>query len=278
MNARFATKVRVGLTMTVLALGGAMALSGNTGCAGSDSSSGGTTSNGGSAGGAGGSSTTPSNGGQSGSGSCTAGEDSVCFAAGKASGVMKGYGYIALGASDTATSPVCDNTANGGTASESITSAKPCPEAGGKSVWSTPDVGLCISGSIPMVTGGDYTGNWGLQIGCNVSDPAGTAIETAYSKITFNFSDAGVNPKNTDVRGELHIKGDDSGKTYCATVTSGAASSLIAFNTACWDGSGDNLTADKIPNIDKIGIQLSSSDKKSYEVKDFCWTGLSFTK
>jgi hypothetical protein len=265
--------------MTVLALGAAMALSGNTGCAGSDSSSGGTTSNGGSVGGAGGSSTAPSAGGSSGS-SCTAGSDSVCFSAGKASGLMTGYGYIALGKADTATSPVCDNTANSGSASELITADKPCPEAGGKSVWSTPEVGLCISGSIPVVTGGDYTGNWGLQIGCNVSDPAGGTIGSDYSKITFTFNDAGVNPKNTDVRGEIHVKGEAADKTYCATVVSGAPTSLIAFNKECWDGSNTELSlkASDVANIDKIGIQLSSGDKKGYEVKDFCWTGISFTK
>lgn len=277
MNARFGTKVRVGLTMTVLALGGAMALSGNTGCASSDNSAGGSTSNGGSSGGAGGSA--PSNGGSSGSGSCTAGEDSVCFEAGKASGVMTGYGYIALGKLDTATSPVCDNTANGGSATEAITAEKPCPENGGRSVWSTPEAGLCISGSIPIVTGGDYDNNWGLQIGCNVSDPAGGTLGTSYSKITFTFNDSAVTPKMTaGIRGEIHVKDDDPGKTYCATVTSGKETSLIAFNTKCWDSSGDSLTAELIPNIDKIGIQLSSDDLKAYEAKDFCWSGLTFTK
>jgi hypothetical protein len=263
--------------MTVLALGAAMALSGNTGCAGSDSSTGGTTSNGGSAGGTGGSST-PSNGGQSGGGSCTAGADSVCFSAGKASGLMTGYGYIALGKADTATAPVCDNTTNGGSASELITADKPCPEAGGKSVWTTPDVGLCISGSIPVVSGGDYTGNWGLQIGCNVSDPAGDTIKNSYSKITFNYNESAVSPKNTAIRGEIHVKGDAADKTYCATVNSGTATSLIAFNTKCWDSTGDSLTNDMIPNIDKIGIQISSDDKQAYAVKDFCWTGIAFTK
>ncbi len=275
MNARFGTKVRVGLTMTVLAFGAAMALSGNTGCASSDSPAGGSTSNGGSSGGAGGSA--PSNGGSS--GSCTAGEDSVCFEAGKASGVMTGYGYIALGKLNTATSPVCDNTANGGSATEAITKDTPCPENGGKSVWSTPEAGLCMSGSIPIVTGGDYDNNWGLQIGCNVSDPAGSTLGTSYSKITFTFNDSAVSPKMTaGIRGEIHVKDDAADKTYCATVTSGKETSLVAFNTKCWDSSGDSLTDEMIPNIDKIGIQLSSDDLKAYEVKDFCWSGLTFTK
>lgn len=276
MNARFLTTVRVGLTMTAVALCGAMALSGNTGCASSDSnggsagnSNGGSTGNGGTSGG---------NGGTTGGGSCTAGADAVCFSAGKATGVMTGYGYIALGSADTATSPKCDNTANGGAIDEAITSAKPCPETGGKSVWSTPTAGLCISGSIPVVAGGDYKGNWGLQIGCNVSDPAGGTIGTAYSKITFNFNDSAVTPANMAIRGEIHVKDDAADKTYCATVTPGVATSLIAFNTACWDSTGVNLSADMIPNIDKIGLQVSSDDKKAYEVKDLCWSGLTFTK
>jgi hypothetical protein len=260
--------------MTAVALCGALAFSGNTGCASSDSTGGsagsgnGGTSNGGSTG---------SNGGSTGS-SCTAGADSACFAAGKASGLMTGYGYIALGSVDKAAAPVCDNTANGGTATDEITSGKPCPEVGGKSVWSTPNSGLCITGSIPIVTGGDYTGNWGLQIGCNVSDPAGSTLSTTYSKITFAFNSSAVSPAGADIRGEIHVKGDDPGKTYCATVTPGAATSLIAFNTKCWDSSGDGLTADMVPNIDKIGLQVSASDTKGYEVKDLCWSSVSFTK
>jgi len=275
MNARFATKVRVGLTMTALSLCGAMALSGNTGCASSDNSSGGSTSNGGSAGGAGGSGST-SNGGSS--GACSAGADSVCFASGKATGVMTGYGYIALGKLDSASSPKCDNTANGGTATEAITTDKPCPEQGGKSVWDTPTAGLCISGSIPIVTGADYTNNWGLQIGCNVSDPAGSTLGNSYSKITFNYNESGSSPKNPAMRGEIHVKGDAVDKTYCATVPAGVATSLIAFNTKCWDSTGDGLTADMVPNIDKIGLQISADDKSKYDVSALCWSGITFAK
>ena len=77
---------------------------------------------------------------------------------------------------------------------------------------------------------------------------------------------------NTSFRAEIHLKGDAADKTYCATVTSGAATSLLAFNTKCWDSSGDSLSADMIPSIDRIGIQVSSDDRTTYQLSGFCLT------
>jgi hypothetical protein len=243
----------------------------STSCAGDGGGSGGSGGQGGGGGGQGGSA------GNTGGGTCSPGADEICFANNKAAGLMTGYGWVALGAADTITSPVCDNTANGGGASEQITKATPCPEAGGKTVWSSTE-GLCMTGSIPVVTGGDYTGNWGLQIGWNASDPTGSTLsKTGYSKVTFTFDDSGISPKNTAIRGEIHRKGDPDDGNYCATLQSGTAASLTAFNTKCWDGSGTNLTVDDIPNIDKMGIQISSDATNAYTVNNFCITKIAFS-
>lgn len=277
MNARFRSTVRVGLTAAALTLCGALALTTSGGCAGSSDNTGG--SSGGGTGGSTGGSTGGGNtgGGNTGGGSC--GANSVCFSAGKASGLMTGYGWIALGSEDTATSPVCDNTANNGSANQQITTANPCPETGGKTVWTTPDAGLCISGSIPAVSGPtDYTANWGLQIGANV-DTSGGTLGKSYSSITYTFNASAITPANTAIRAEVHRAGDDPGTTYCATILSGKATSFVAFNTQCWPGgSGTAMTSDDVAKIDKIGIQISSDTGSAYAVSGFCWSGLSFAQ
>jgi hypothetical protein len=272
MNAKTLQKVGIGFTLTVLAMCGSLALTGA--CAGD----GGNGNEGGSGGGGGG-----GEGGSPGGcvtdipegSSCEPGENDICFSKGQAKGVMTGWGWIALGNVDTATSPVCDNTANGGACDEQITKEKPCPEGGGKTMWTNPDQGLCLTGSIPVVTQGDYTGNWGVQIGWNSSDPVGTPIGKTYSKVTFNWTGT-VDPVNNAMRGELHVLGQSPETTYCATVKSGEAISLAAFNTKCWDKTGVDLTADDIPNIDKAGLQVSSDDKKAYTITDLCVTKISF--
>lgn len=271
MNAKILPKVGIGFTLTVLAMCGSLAVAGS--CA-SDGGGGGGGAGGGGGGGEGG------NGGgcvtdiPEGS-SCEPGENDICFSKGQAKGLMTGWGFIALGNVDTATSPVCDNTANGGECNEPITKEKPCPENGGKTMWTNPDKGLCLTGSIPVVTAGDYTGNWGVQIGWNATDPAGGTLDKSFSKVTFNWTGT-VDPVNNAMRGELHVLGQSPETTYCATVRSGESVSLSAFNTKCWDGTGNDLTTDDIPKIDKAGLQVSSDDKKAYTITDLCVTKVSF--
>jgi len=270
MNAKILPKVGIGFTLTVLAMCGSLAVTG--GCSGGDG--GGAGGEGGNAGGEGGSG--GGGGGQIPEGkSCEPGENDICFSKGQALGVMTGWGYVALGSVDTVTSPVCDNTANGGGASEEITKEQPCPENGGKTMWKDPDKGLCLTGSIPVVVGGDYTGNWGVQIGWNSSDPAGTPIGKTFSTVTFNWTGT-VDPINNAMRGELHRQGDSAETTYCATVRSGESISLTAFNTKCWDKTGVDLTSDDIAKIDKAGLQVSADDKKAYTITDLCVTKVSF--
>ena len=193
---------------------------------------------------------------------------------------MTGYAYIALGASDTATDPKCAPDSADPSKTQDITKASPCPTTG-TTVWK--DAGsLCISGSIPVVTGGDYTSNWGLQIGVNTVDPPASSADSgtlgqSFSTITPNFTGT-IDPNKAVIRLVIHtVDMAAEAAPYCATVkTSGTTLSLDAFNTACWDGTGDDLPADKIPTIDKIGIQISSDTSNAYTVTDFCLTGITF--
>jgi hypothetical protein len=282
MNARKFLNVRVGLTVTALALSGAMVLSAS--CAGGGGGSGGSAgnSNGGSSGSPGGSSGSP--GGSSGSpGTCSASADGVCFSAGKASGAMNGYGWIALGAQDKATSPTCAPDATDLTKTQEITKANACPPKG-QAIWSSTDA-LCISGSIPALPASpvqaDYDNNWGLEVGANASETEGDAITSAYSSMALTFNGT----PTMGLRAEIHIKGDPAGTTYCYDgVTSGKSVDLTKFITACWDGTScatsttagcKALTAEVAKNIDKVGIQVSATGK-DITVTDLCLTGIQF--
>jgi hypothetical protein len=274
MNARKFLNVRVSLTVTALALCGALAFSAmTTSCAGGGGGGAGGSGAGGAAGsGAGGSGVAGSTGGGT---SCTPGADSVCFATGKASGVLTGYGWIALGSLDTATSPTCA-TAVGATTTVAIDNADPCNTS---TTWNS-DSALCITGSIPMVVAANYTANWGLQIGVNSIDPPATSagagtVAKAYKTITFTTSGT-VSPTGAAVRAEIHRVQDPAATTYCANMVSGTPINLTSFNTACWDGSGTMLTSADVTTIDKIGVQISSDTAAAYTVTNFCLSGISF--
>ena len=291
MNARKFLNVRVSLTVTALALSGAMGISAmTTSCASSAGGSGGGSSNGGSGGGgAGGGGTTCSD----------PASDSVNFCNGKAQGLMTGYAYVALGSADTATDPKCAPDSKDTNTTQAITKATPCPTTG-TTVWKSSDA-LCISGSIPMVTGGDYTGNWGLQIGVNTVDPPATAAGTGtlnktYANIAASTTGT-VTPTNTAIRVVIHLAGmTEADNPYCATMSaSDKAMVLTSFNTQCWNGGScgavppcttpgedqtkccSQLKASDIPNIDKIGLQISSSDKMAFTVDNYCLTGFKFS-
>jgi hypothetical protein len=284
MNSMNLSKVGISLTVTALALFGGLAIS--VSC--SDSGSGGSGGNGTGGSGAGG-----DNGGSGGSGggSCAQpGDDAVNFCDGKAQGVLAGYAYIALGAADAATAPVCAEDPNDLTVTRLITAppagscdaaGKTCPTTG-HTVWNATDK-LCITGSIPKVVGGDYKGNWGLQIGVNTKDPPATdstgTLGKTYTHMTFTTTGT-VEPTNTAIRAVIHLVDMAcDADPYCATMSaSGKAMTLTSFNTECWGPTtaAKTLTAADIPNIDKIGIQISSDTTNNYTVTDFCLTGIQF--
>jgi hypothetical protein len=71
----------------------------------------------------------------------------------------------------------------------------------------------------------------------------------------------------------------DTANPYCATITtSGAPIPLTNFNTACWDNSGTALKATDVPNIDKVGVQISSDLTNVYVVSNFCLKSIAFAK
>jgi hypothetical protein len=286
MNARKLTKIQFGLTATAIALFGALAMSAS--CGSSSTSNGGSGGNGGGGSGGGGNGGGGSGGGGSGgstsSGTCTdPGADAVNFCHGKAQGVMAGYAYIALGKLDTATDPKCAPDSKDTNTTQDITKDTPCPTTG-TTVWNAADA-LCITGDIPAVTGGDYTSNWGLQIGVNTIDPPATAsgsgtLNKTYASITVTTTGT-ITPTNTAIRVVLHTVGMAAdANPYCATMqASGKAISLDAFNTECWGPStaAKYLTKDdKVADIDKVGVQISSDTSNEYKVNNFCVTGFQF--
>jgi len=259
MNARKFLNVRVSLTVTALALGGAMVFSAmTTSCAGG----GGT---GGSAGGAGGGGGGAAGGSTGGSACDTVPADTIGFCKGSAKGLMTGAGWVALGSLDTLTEPTCGGTA--------ITKAAACTSV---TTWNADDK-LCMTGSIPALPGTpvqtDYDNNWGVQIGLNATEPNTQFDASAYTGVTFNISGAPL----TGNRAMIHRAGDSDSTTYCATFQSGNKVALTAFNTKCWDGSGVSLASADLSKIDKMGIQVSSTSA-AITVANLCLTSIVFAK
>ena len=191
--------------------------------------------------------------GGNGSPSCQSSDNKVCFKDGQAQGPMTGEGWVALGMLDKLTDPTCD------TDKHAIDSANACTTM---TNWSSSD-SLCISGMIPALPAtpfqSDYDNNWGIQIGVNTSEPPGITLGKSYASIAITIS----GKPSTGLRAELHVKGEPAGQTYCADMTSGEAIQLSKFNQECWNGdaaaSSKALSSDSIANIDKVGIQVSST-------------------
>ncbi len=267
MNVLKFVKVTVGLAVAGLALGGGMVLSAS--CAG-DSKTGGT---GGNAGGNPGDNTGGNAGGAAGSSAvaCTPSDNDVCIKEGSALGAMKGVGWVALGELDKLDDPTCD------TDKHAITSKNACTTT---TNWSTAD-SFCMSGTIPPLPNpayqSDYDANWGIQIGVNGSEPPGATLAKDYTSVAITVT----GKPSSGLRAELHVKGEPAGQTYCANLTSGTAIPFASFNQKCWDvgtSSEDpslNLAASNVKNIDKVGIQVSSTEAE-IKVEKLCLTGISF--
>ena len=182
---------------------------------------------------------------------------------------MTGYGWVALAMQDTLTDPTCD------TDKHAIDSAHACTTT---TNWNSSD-SLCISGTIPalpaMPAQGDYDSNWGIQIGVNTSEPSGITLGKTYASIAIVVSGS----PSTGLRAELHVKGEPAGQTYCAEMTSGQAIQISSFNQECWNGAAaapsKALSASNIPNIDKIGIQISSTQAE-IKVANLCLRSIVF--
>jgi len=233
--------------------------------------------------------------------------DEVTFKDGKAQGPMTGYAYIALGPQNSETSPLCEEDPNDPndpnnpysflrpiTAPDPNTCDKPhatCPTTG-RTMWNSSSA-LCITGSIPKVQGVDYTSDWGLQIATNSSSPPadssgnGSTLGKTYSTITYDITPEAVTPTNTAIRAVIHLISQECfADPYCATIpASGAVLKLTDFNTECWNGTVcgagaacKQLKPEDVPNIDKVGVQISSDIQNAYVVNNFCLNNIKFGK
>ena len=190
----------------------------------------------------------------------------VTFASGKAAGAMTGLGWVALGTVDAISSPTC------GTAT--ITNDAPCLTS---ITWDS-TTALCITGSVPALpaapTSTDYTNNWGVSVGVNSTDstPSG-GLGQSLSSVTITVSGS----PTSGLRALVHRKGDPAATSYCATLTSGTAMPLTSFSTTCYTPAspGTAITATDVPNIDLIGVQVSSGTA-AITVSNLCITGITF--
>jgi hypothetical protein len=190
----------------------------------------------------------------------------ITFKSGRGNGIMTGYGWVTLGASDTVTSPTC------GATNAAITSASSCST---QTNWNS-STALCVTGSIPALpevpSATDYTNNWGIQVGVNAKEP-NAAIGQSFDTIALNLSGT----PTSGLRIELHRSGDAVGTTYCALWTSSDPVPLTSFNTECWNDGGVAMTAADVPNIDKVGLQVTSGSAP-ITVTDLCIQSIVFGK
>jgi hypothetical protein len=198
-------------------------------------------------------------GGTSGSGGTTA---AVSFSNGQAQGAMTGYGWVALGAKDSISSPTCGGTP--------ITSTTPCASTIN---WS--GTGLCVTGTIPALPGApssaDYNNNWGIMTSANASLVAGGTLGKSYQTVTFNVTGA----PSSGLRAVVHRKWDQDSFNYCATMISGSKIAFSAFNSSCWDGAGTPLTLADVADLDWLGIQVPSTSR-AITLNNLCLVSIFF--
>jgi len=214
---------------------------------------------------------TTSNGGTSGTTTSTSTSTgntgtTVTFKNGKGVGAMTGYGYVALGADDSISDPTC------GTSEAEITAAADCKTT---TNWNAEDK-LCMTGSIPALGDEpDYEANWGVQVALNATDPDGGGLGQSFSSVTITLS----GKPTSGLRAIVHRKGDPEATSYCAALTSGTAITFTSFVTDCYntEPSGKKIAATDVPNIDKIGVQVSSGSA-AITVDDLCITEIEFAK
>jgi hypothetical protein len=193
----------------------------------------------------------------------------VTFLNGKAVGAMTGYGFPALGSSDTVSDPTCGPT------KATITKATPCAASPN---WSS-TTGICISGSIPALPAApaatDYSNNWGVSVGVSSTDPAGAGLGQSFSSITIAMSGS----PTSGLRAQVHRKGDPVDTSYCSPLTPGTAIPLTSFTLTCYNTAapGTAITAADVPNIDQVMVQVSSTST-AITVTSLCITGITFAK
>lgn len=249
--------------------------SGGSSKGGSGGGSGGSAS-GGSGGGSGG--VAGGNGGTSGGsgsgGTVTSGTKNtgttVTFAKGKAAGAMTGYGWVAMGKLDSVTDPTC------GPNETPITSTTACASDYN---WSATDK-LCMTGGCPALpanpTSTDYADNYGIVVGVNAGDAGGTGDASMVIGQTFKtITVAATGLPSSEVRIQIHKKGDSDSTSYCIKYSSSAID-LTKFAVDCYNTSPtDTFPAASIPNIDKVSL-MAVSGSSAVSASSMCMTGITF--
>ena len=186
----------------------------------------------------------------------------VTFASGKAQGAMTGLGWVALGMEDSITDPTCGGAV--------ITSTSNCTDT----TWNS-TTALCITGSTVALSAvnPDYTDNWGVAIGVNSTAPAGSGLGQSFTSITITVTGS----PTTGLSAVIHRKSDPEGTNYYAALTSGTAIILTDFKTEPENNTPVALTTDDVPNIDEIGVQVTSTTTP-ITVTNLCITGIRFTQ
>ena len=130
----------------------------------------------------------------------------------------------------------------------------------------------------------------------NTSDPPadtsgnGHTLGTNYSTVALTINPSAVTPANTAIRAFVHILSQGcTDDPYCFTVPALPSSgvpvpmNLTDFNTECWAGTkcGTDpnciqLKATDVPNIDKVGVQISADTGNQYTVDNFCLQQIAF--
>jgi hypothetical protein len=193
----------------------------------------------------------------------------MTIANGQAHGAMTGSGWIAFGPLDLVTDPTCKSPAG------ALVSGVSCDET----IWSSPSA-YCVAGFIPAVppdpTTSDWNNNWGIQIGINATPVAGGVLGQSFSAMAVSITGSPL----TGLRALVHRKGDPETTSFCATIFADASYAFSQFSTTCWDAAspGTALAAADVSNIDKIGVQVSSTVGSSITVPGLCFEGITFTK
>ena len=192
----------------------------------------------------------------------------VTFDKGKAKGAMTGYGWVMLGKLDSVTDPTC------GPNETPITSTTACAS---DINWSATDK-LCITGGCPALDPDkpDYDNNYGVVVGVNAGDAGGTGDASMVLGQTFKtITVAATGMPTSEVRIQIHRKGDPDSSSYCIKYSSSAID-LTKFATDCWETSPTKpFAAADIPNIDKVSLEAISASTK-VSVSDMCMTGITF--
>jgi hypothetical protein len=190
---------------------------------------------------------------------------------GKASGAMTGYGWVMLGKLDSITDPTC------GPSKTPITASAACASDPN---WS--GTGLCITGGCPALpaspTSTDYADNFGVVVGVNAGDAGGTGDPSLVLGQTFtSITITATGLPTTEVRAQIHKKGDSDSNLYCMKFTSGTAMDLTRFATDCYNTAPTGLfKAADIPNIDKVSLEAVSVSGTAVTVTNMCMTGITF--